>query len=49
MPEELKCDNWECELAAEYISPDGKWHLCEEHYRMVAEENGGWSNDKADQ
>jgi hypothetical protein len=49
MPEELKCDNWECELAAEYTSPDGKWHLCEKHYRMSAEENDGWSYNKAGQ
>ena len=35
MPEELKCDNWECELAAEYTSPDGKMHLCDTHYRCA--------------
>jgi hypothetical protein len=45
MPDDLKCDNWECELAAEYTSPDGKWHLCETHYRMRAQENDGWSHD----
>jgi hypothetical protein len=45
MPDDLKCDNWECELAVEYTSPDGKWHLCETHYRMRAQENDGWSHD----
>jgi hypothetical protein len=45
MPDDLKCDNWECELAAAYTSPDGKWHLCETHYRMRAQENDGWSHD----
>jgi len=49
MPEELQCDNWECELAAEYTSPDGKMHLCDTHYRIRTGEKAGWSHHKAEQ
>ena len=49
MPEELKCDNWECELPLEiYVT---RWQDASVRYAlpMRAGEKAGWSHHKTEQ